>query len=183
MAYAAALSKAWAELKALTEDNNFKIRFMDDDYAIDLKEKRVLSVSCNSLAKDHYSILILHYLCQKIKGLSPMQGVWISFKELPGGQAYYPTYKKRVLETILRKYKDNPEALLELNQRFPCRSEKLADISVVLEAMQEVQTLITFWRGDEEFGPEANVLFDKNINEVFCTEDIVVLAEIIAHKI
>jgi len=32
-------------------------------------------------------------------------------------------------------------------------------------------------RGDEEFGPEANILFDKSITDIFCTEDIVVLSE------
>jgi hypothetical protein len=39
------------------------------------------------------------------------------------------------------------------------------------------------WRPDEEFGPEANLLFDKSITGIFCTEDIVVLAGIIASEV
>jgi len=36
-------------------------------------------------------------------------------------------------------------------------------------------------KADEEFGPDANILFDKNISGIFCTEDIVVLTELIVH--
>lgn len=57
------------------------------------------------------------------------------------------------------------------------------DIGIVLEAFQGVPALITLWRGDEEFGPEVNMLFDKSITQIFCTEDIVVLAGIIASQI
>ncbi|MBU2062961.1 MAG: DUF3786 domain-containing protein, partial [Candidatus Omnitrophica bacterium] len=39
------------------------------------------------------------------------------------------------------------------------------------------------WRGDDEFGPQANIHFDKSVQEVFCTEDIVVFSENIAAKI
>jgi hypothetical protein len=39
------------------------------------------------------------------------------------------------------------------------------------------------WRGDEEFGPEANLLFDRSITEIFCTEDVVITAEIVASTI
>ena len=40
--------------------------------------------------------------------------------------------------------------------------------------------MILIWRADEEFGPEANMLFDESIKRIFCTEDIVVLAGTVA---
>ena len=43
--------------------------------------------------------------------------------------------------------------------------------------------LITIWKADDEFGPDANILFDKNITKIFCIEDTVVLTEIVAHTI
>ncbi len=183
MKYQVALSKAWSQLQEITKEKNFTLRFLNDNYTIDLENRRVLSSACNVPVKPYYSILILHYLTQKLLQLPLMQGEWISFKELSGGQPYYPAFKKRVLELILRKYKDKPEGLMQLNRRFACRKESVADISVALDVFDNVEVLITFWRGDEEFGPEANMLFDKNISNIFCTEDIVVLAEIIAHSI
>lgn len=183
MGYDAALSKGWSELARVAQEKDYTLRFLDDDYRIDLENKRILSLSGNA-AKIPYAILILHYLVQKLKGLPPAKGAWFSFKELTGGQAYYPVFRKRVIEVILKKCKDNPQGLLELNKRFRARrAQEAADVSVVLDVFDSVPMLITFWRGDEEFGPEINVLFDKNIGSIFCTEDIVVLAEILAHSI
>lgn len=183
MGYDAALSKGWSELARVAQEKNYTLRFLSDNYRVDLENRRVLSSSGNT-AKIPYAILILHYLVQKLKGLPPAKGAWFSFKELAGGQAYYPVFKKRVIEVILKKYKDNPEGLLSLNKAFKARPAlEAADLSIILDAFDQVPVLISFWRGDREFGPEANVLFDKNIANIFCTEDIVVLAEILAHSI
>lgn len=182
MEYVAALEKAWSQLEKLAQEKDYLVGFLSDDYSVDLRKKSVYSISCNAPAKPYYSILILHYLARKLKGLPQLKNEWISFKQA-GGQAYYPTFKKRVLDTIVRKYKDKPQSLLELTERFNAKRAQAGDISVVIEAAEGVPILISFWRGDEEFGPEANCLFDKSITDIFCTEDIVVLAEIVAHSI
>ena len=183
MGYSVALSKAWSELENLTDDNNISIRFLFDEYTVDLDNKRILSLSCNAPAKDYISILILHYLKQRIRGLPLMSGEWISFKQLQGGQGYYSAFKKRAIEPITRKYGSNPEGLLELIERFKAKSIQLADYSIVLDIFDGVPVLITLWRGDEEFGPEANILFDKSIEDIFCTEDIAILAGFVVHNI
>jgi hypothetical protein len=56
-------------------------------------------------------------------------------------------------------------------------------VGIVLEAFERVPVLISLWRPDEEFEPEANMLFDKSITQVFSTEDIVVLAGLVASAI
>jgi hypothetical protein len=82
MEYEVALLKAWSDFKDIAKDKSVSVRFLTDDYAVDLEKKRILSLSCNVPAKTPLSILILHYLLQKFKGLPPLKGEWISFKEL-----------------------------------------------------------------------------------------------------
>ena len=183
MSYDVALTKAWSEIEDRAKDRAYTIQFLADEYSVDLENKRVLSLSCNIPAKIHVSILILHYLSRRLNGLPPITGEWISFKQLEGGQGYYPAFKKRVVEPIMRKYSSNPEALLELTERFKAKRVQLADISIVLEVFDNVPVLISLWRADEEFGLDANILFDKSIKDVFCTEDIVVLAGFVATNI
>ncbi|MDD5006294.1 MAG: DUF3786 domain-containing protein [Candidatus Omnitrophica bacterium] len=183
MTYEVALSKAWSELSNLTNDKSLSVRFLADEYSVNLENRGVLSLSCNVPAKEYLSILILHYLIQKFKGLPSLSGEWITFRQLEGGQGYYPTFKKRVIGTIARKYSANPDALLELTKRFKAQKADLADVSVVLEIFEKVPMLIELWRADEEFGTEVNVLFDRSIKDIFSTEDIVVLAEFVAHNI
>lgn len=183
MEYEVALSKAWQNINSLTQEKNHVVRFLDDNYSVDLEKKFVFSLSCNIPAKAYISILILHYLIKKLKGLPSVKGEWISFKEFGGGQGYYPSFKKRVIDPIKSKYSTNPDGLFELVERFNAKRVQLAEISIALEIFDGVPILITFWRGDEEFGPEVNVLFDKSIMAIFCTEDVVVFSEFLAHNI
>ena len=180
MSYDIAIQKAWADYANLSPDKIFKVKFLADEYTVDLESKRVISLSGNVVAKDFVAILILHYLIQKLKGLSVLTGVWLTFKELSGIEGYYSAFRKRSIEPIIRKYGSNPEGILSILDRLPAKRINQGDIGIVLEAFEGVPVLITFWRQDEEFGPEANMLFDKSITNIFCTEDIVVLAGMVA---
>jgi len=183
MGYEVALLKAWLELENTTKDKALSVKFLADEYSVDLENKCVLSLSCNVPAKEYISILILHYLIKKLKGLPPTTGDWITFRQLEGGLGYYPTFKKRVITTITRKYGSKPDELLKLTERFDAHKIQLADISIVIEVFDKVPILIELWKADDEFGPEVNVLYDKSIKNIFCTEDIVVLSEVLAHSV
>ena len=183
MEYETALTTAWKQLEGITPIKRHSISFLHDTYDLDTEKKIILSLSCNIPAKAFIGILVLHYLVRCLQGLPSVTGEWISFKELVGGEGYFPTFKKRVLDTITRKYGGNPDAILSLPERFNAKSVQLADVSVVIETFKNVPILITLWRADEEFAPEANVLFDASIRNIFSTEDIVVLSEYVAHSI
>ncbi|HUW23479.1 MAG TPA: DUF3786 domain-containing protein [bacterium] len=184
MGYEVAISKAWAELENISQKKNHIVRFLDDEYNIDLEKKSILSLSTNVPPKTHISILLLHYLSRKLKGLPNPTGEWISFKQLDGGQFYYSVFRKRVLEPIIKKYGDNPQGLIsELTKRFKGKEVKQADASVVFDVFDGIPLFIKLWRGDEEFGAEANLLFDRSISEIFCTEDAVITAEVVASTI
>jgi hypothetical protein len=180
MTYDIAINKAWEELAELNPDKNFSVKFLADEYNVDLETRKVLSLSCNVAAKDFTTILLLHYLIQKTKGLPALTGEWLTFRELSGIEGYYPAFKKRAIEPIIRKYGSNPQGLLQVLDRLPAKRVMEADVAIVLGAFEGVPVLIKLWRGDEEFGPDANMLFDRSVTQIFCTEDIVVLAGFVA---
>jgi hypothetical protein len=183
MSYDMAINKAWTELGELKPTENLSVKFLADEFAIDSENKRVLSLSCNAAAKDFTGILILHYLAKKRQGLPVLTGEWLGFKELSGIEGYKDAFKKRAIEPIIRKYGSNPQGLLAVLDRVPGKRVDQADIGIVLEAFEGVPVMVLMWRPDEEFGPEANILFDKSITGIFCTEDIVVLAGIVASQL
>ena len=166
MSYQEALAKAWLDLEEVTKDKKFSLRLLSDTYEIDAEENRILSLSCNAQAQDHVSILLLHYLAKKIKGLPPASGEWISFRELDGGEGYFAAFKKRVIERISRKHGKNPEGLFTLAKRFAAQKSDMVANGLIIDVLDQVPVLITLEPADEEFGPEANVLFDKNIKDI-----------------
>jgi hypothetical protein len=183
MGYEVALAKAWTELKRLGPEEIEPIKFLGDTYEIDLDKEKVFSLSCNALASDFTTILILHYLAKKLRGLPPLTGQWLSFRELSGLEGYLEAYHRRAVEPIIRKYGVNPEGLLSAQSKLTLKKIDIGDVGVTLEAFIGVPVLITLYKADEEFGPEANVLFDRSIREIFCIEDIVVLAGMVASRI
>jgi len=183
MEYEAAIAKAWRDLEGLAGEKKFSVKFLSDTYEVDLEKKKVLSLSCNAPAQVYASILILHYLKEKIAGLPPVKGEWIAFQELVGGQGYYQAFKKRVIKRIEKKYGENPDALNDLVVRFEASRSGLADVSVVIDAFDNVPVLIAIWRADDEFGPSVDILFDRSIGLILCTEDIVVMSEFVASQI
>ena len=183
MSYSAAMQKAWDDLAKLNPAKNITVKFLADQYSVDLEAKKVISFACNVPAKDYPAILILHYLIQKIKGLSQLTGKWFNFRELSGIEGYYPAFRKRSIEPIIRKYGFNPLGILEVLDRLPAKKINEQDVAIVLDAFEGVPVLVKLFRADEEFGPDANVLFDSSISKIFCTEDIVVLAGLVASSL
>jgi len=183
MGYKPALNKAWKKVEDVIQAKRDTVKFLADEYEITLDSRNILSLSCNAPASDHISILVLHYLVQKTKGLPEVRAEWISFKELPGGQGYFDAFKKRALNPLIRKYGDSPQSLLNCLDRLPAKKIQYGDCGVIIEAFENVPVLVTVYGQDEEFSAEANILFDRSITEIFCTEDIAVLSDIISRTV
>ena len=180
MSYQVAIDKSWDELIRLKPKGNLSIKFFADEYSVNIEGRRVLSLSCNAPVKDFIAILILHYLTSKLKGLPSLTNEWMNFKELSGVEGYLSAFRRRAIEPIIRKYGHKPEGLLEALDRLPGKRVNQGDIGIVLDVFEQVPVLVSFWRADEEFGPEANMLFDRSITKIFCTEDIVVFGGFVA---
>ena len=125
-------------------------------------------------------ILILHYLNHS-QGL-PLSGKWITFRQLPGGSGYYPAHAKRTLNPLINAFGSNPEFLIEAAKLLGGRAVLLGDAAVTIFAFPHVPITFILWKGDEEFSPEANVLFDSTITENLSTEDVEVLCQMVALK-
>ncbi|MDD5107926.1 MAG: DUF3786 domain-containing protein [Candidatus Omnitrophica bacterium] len=183
MGYEVALKKSWEDLANLKAPKNLSVKFLADEYSVDSVAKNILSLSCNAPAKDFVSILILHYLAQRIKGLPILGGQWLTFRELSGVEGYYDAYHKRSIEPIIRKYGKNPDAIKDILGRLPGKISEGGDVSIIIEAFANVPVLIKLWKQDAEFGPDANMYFDASIKNIFCTEDIVMLAQMVASQL
>jgi hypothetical protein len=121
MGYEVAIAKAWDAFSKLNPRNELKVKFLADEYTLDFSNKKVLSPACNTIAKDFNAILLLHYLYAKLKGLAPLSGEWVDFRELSGVEGYGDAFRKRVIEPIIRKYGLRPAEILKIPERLPAK--------------------------------------------------------------
>jgi hypothetical protein len=179
MTYETAVKKAWQGLGNLADDSQYAVNLLGDTYTVNLNDQTVFSNSCNVPAKEYLTLLILHYLIGSLKGNYIPSDEWVSFKEIEGGEIYYPAYRNSVIKPLLRKYGEHPENILAALERFKGRKVDISDAAIEIETFPEVKVRIVLWKADEEFGPEASILYDKNLSAIYTMEDITVFSHFI----
>ena len=183
MTYDVSKRKAWDELFELNPAERQEVKFLGESFEVNLKDSLVVSLTTRSPAKDFTAILILHYLAQELKGLPPLSKEWLTFRELAGVEGYYVAFRRRAIEPLIKKYGNNPQGIFADLNRFPAKRFEGGDAGVIVEAFENVSALVKVRGPDAEFEADANIYFDRSITKIFCTEDIIVLAGIIAAKL
>jgi hypothetical protein len=127
-------------------------------------------------------VLILHYL-NGCKG-SEITGEWIAYQEVPDGRFYLDAFLRRAKNPMVQSFGDQPELLVELaTKAYGARRFDHGDLSVVVQAFPKVPVALILWKGDDEFPPEGNILFDRNISGIFSAEDIAWLGGMIIYPL
>jgi hypothetical protein len=126
-------------------------------------------------------ILILHYLTRATG--RPLSSQLIAYQELQEGSAYYPTFIKRAVKPLIDHFGQTPEKLLEVSREIGGFLANLGDFAVTIPAFSRVPLTLVIWKGDDEFPPNANILFDNTILEYLPVEDINVLCQTVSWQL
>lgn len=122
-------------------------------------------------------VLILHYL-DRASGI-PLKGELITFNNVESGTFYMPAYRKRVIEPLIKAFGARPDGLVEAARGLNGERRDHGDASVTVFAFPYVPITLVLWRGDEEFPPEANVLYDLTVGSYLPTEDITLVTQML----
>ena len=182
MGYEVALKKAWDAVQDAGIKQQY-LKFLNDEYEIDYAEKNIISMSCNTPAKDYYKLLVLHYIANENKALNISSDKWMSFKEMDGGEAYFSAFKKRAIDPILRKYGNNPSSIFERIKPFNAEKIDTGTAAISINAFSKIKIAIILWAKDDEFSADCNMLFNPEIKDILPTEDVAVLGGITASLI
>lgn len=182
MGYGAALKKAYDSLRGLYGKETVSLRFLSDTYTVDPGIESVTSISGKPV-KDFLVILLLHYVIGKARGSFSASGQFVSFKDIENGEFYYPAFREGAIKPLIKKFGDSPEKIFGLSDRFNARKIESGDAAVEIDTFDDIPVRIILWRGDEEFPPEATILFDKNLFYIYTTEDIAVFLRVVAHNL
>lgn len=182
MGYEIALELAWDELDRLALQD-CTVSLLRENYQVKAEERAVLQ-PCGAPAREMEAVLILHYLIGLSKHGFHTTGEWISFKETEGGKLFWPAFKESTIKPLLQSFQLDPEGMVRnLSVRLGGRRVEGGDVSVELAILPEVYVRVVFWKGDEELPPEASILFDRGLTEIYSTEDVAVLLGALVQKV
>jgi len=183
MGYEISLNLAWHELDRLALED-CTVSFLGEEYQVSRVERAVLLPS-GQLAGEMEAVLILHYLIGAAgRSFSP-SGSWISFKEAPGGGVtFWPALEKSTIRPLAEALQRSGRVnRAKLEQQPGWRRVEGGNLAVEVEALPGIMVRVLFWEGDGELPPEATMLFDRALTQVYCTEDVAVLLMAVAKRV
>jgi hypothetical protein len=173
--------KSGADYKVVGSEQIITVEFLNQPYKVSLPGVKVSRADAEAEVPASDKILILHYLTLA-KGV-PLSNKLIAFQELPEGASYQRTFSKRSIEPLVKYFGGGPGRLVELAKRLGGQKVDYGDAAVKINGFKMVPVTLVLWRGDEEFPPRGNILFDATIAEYLSTYDITVLCDAIVWRL
>ena len=173
--------KSGAEYKVIGSRKIITVEYLNQLHQVTLPDIDVLLVGGGAEVPISDKILILHYLT--LARGAPLSHKLIAFQELSEGASYLRTFSKRSIEPLVKYFGGEPNRLMEVAKRLGGQKVDYGDAAVKIDGFKLVPVTLVLWRGDEEFPPRGNILFDTTISDYLSTYDITVLCDAIIWRL
>ncbi|GAB6154141.1 DUF3786 domain-containing protein [Desulfosporosinus burensis] len=128
-------------------------------------------------------LLLLNYLSYA-KNV-PFSGQWVSYRDLPHGNVFYPNIKKNVIDPLGGFFANCDKDILRhslIEAGFTLLLGK-ADIAAKGFFAPRIPILLHFWEGEEDIPSTCQILFDSTIRDQMHIEDSAALCGIIKNQV
>ncbi|RPJ18125.1 MAG: DUF3786 domain-containing protein [Desulfobacteraceae bacterium] len=162
--------------------NRLRVPFLNRVYMVNWPEFEFEDESAEK--KDvplQEQVLILHYLAAKNEGKS--SGRWISFREIPGAAFYYSAFVKRAVDPLKKTFGKDAGLFVKAAGKLNGRVIDAGNAGFEFNIFPKVSLQLILWEGDDEFPPEANILFYDTIGDIFTPEDVAWLAGMLVYRL
>lgn len=161
-------------LPAPLPDGRLPIRLFGQDILVVPPDFQVISAATNQPVKASDRILALHYLQHDLPVAAT--GTFITFRDLPGGQFYLGPFRSRSIAPLLKRIGNDLDLLGSKLGRFDWQPVQVGDFAARIHVIGPIVATLVYHLGDEEMGPEAELLFDTCIRRIYCAEDVAAIA-------
>ena len=107
------------------------------------------------------------------------KGTWKTFREMPWGEMYIKPYTGRVLTRAAFTLGTRVAAFRAAAEKMGAVALPHGDAGYQFDLVGNYRMQIMVWEGDEEFPPNAQVIYSDNFETGFAAEDRVVAGDIL----
>ena len=163
------------------DGKEFYVNLLGREYAISHPVYAIRGTDGGNLPPLPTQTFLLRYL---LEGKSVMStGNWLTFREMPWGELYIKPYTGRVLTRAAFTFGTRIDAFRKAAEKMGAVPVNHGDAGFRFPLIGDYEMQILVWEGDEEFPPNAQVLYSDNFAEGFAAEDRVVAGDILISAI
>ena len=171
-----------ARLSDVTWDGTeFTVTLLNRTFAISHPEYAIRALDDGKLPPLPTQTFLLRYLLESRD--VAWRGEWKTFREMPWGEMYIKPYTGRVLTRAAFTFGTRVAAFKAAAEKMGAEPVKHGDAGYRFDLIGGYHMQILVWEGDDEFPPNAQVLYSDNFAEGFAAEDRVVAGDILISTI
>ena len=170
-------AEAAARTQTKWDGAEFYVNLLGREYAISHPEYAIRALDEGKLPPLPTQTFMLRYLLEG-KAVSN-QGNWLTFREMPWGELYITPYTGRVLTRAAFTFGTRLNAFRAACEKMGALPVQHGDAGFEFDFLGSYRMRILVWEGDDEFPPNAQVLYTDNFADGFAAEDRVVAGDIL----
>ena len=163
------------------ENGEFIVTLLGRKFAISHPQYAIRALDGGKVPPLPTQTFLLRYLLES-KDVS-WTGEWKTFREMPWGEMYITPYTGRVLTRAAFTFGTRIGAFKAAAEKMGGEAVKHGDAGYLFDLIGNYQMQILVWEGDDEFPPNAQVLYSDNFADGFAAEDRVVAGDILISTI
>ena len=159
------------------ETNTLALEFLGGTYTVSHPD---FTITGPTPLSNPERILFLRYLLDGAYAMP--SGEYLTYREFPWGEVYLQQFTGRCIKRFAFSYNGRTELLGRIMERLPAHPVKMGDIGYELELMDGLSIQLILWQGDDEFPPNAQILFSENFQQAFTAEDMANIGDIVLNR-
>ena len=163
------------------DGKEFYVNLLGRDFAISHPAYAIRPLDGGKVPPLPTQTFLLRYLLEG-KAVA-RQGAWLTFREMPWGELYIKPYTGRVLTRAAFTFGTRVNAFRDACEKMGATPVSHGDAGFQFDFLGDYRMQILVWEGDDEFPPNAQVLYSDNFSDGFAAEDRVVAGDILISAI
>lgn len=163
------------------DGNEFTLTMLGRTFAISHPDYAIRALNGGALPPLPTQTFLLRYLLESRDVF--WAGQWKTFREMPWGEMYIQPYTGRVLTRAAFTFGTRVAAFRAAAEKMGAQPIAHGDAGFEFPLIGGYRMQLLVWEGDEEFPPNAQVLYSDNFAEGFAAEDRVVAGDILISTI
>ncbi len=163
------------------DGKEFYVNLLGREFGISHPEYAIRALDAGAIPPLPTQTFLLRYLLEGNQ--AAWTGTWKTFREMPWGEMYIQPYTGRVLTRAAYTFSFKLDAFRAACEKMGAVKLPHGDAGYQFNLIGDYHIQILIWQGDEEFPPNAQVIYSDNFAAGFAAEDRVVAGDILISTI
>lgn len=172
-------TEASARCKVPFDGNAFRMKLLDAEYTVSWPEFAISSDNESAFALHNLpaQMLLMRFL---LEGRAcEASGAFLTYREMPWGEVYIKPFTGRCLTRAAFTFGTRLDAFRRAMASTRAIEIANGDAGYQIEVLPGYFIRLIVWEGDDEFPPNAQILFSDNFPQAFSAEDRTVVGDIV----